>query len=245
MPQNCEHDWRIQVPTLGHALQLRGTAACPAIRGRIFHAGSRTRGADSVFAGMNYAFWSDDLGASWQIGDFIKTRGDGTPARGLNEATAVELTDGRVLVNSRNYQQERPVGCRAVSVGTFDATGDNITFAPAMHDQTLIEPAVQASLLRFTWPDQPGACGRSRILFANPAHPHARVNLTVRLSYDEGATWPVKRLIHAGPSSYSILVQLSNGDIGILFEGGEKHRREWIRFARFSMAWLTGGEDQP
>ena len=86
------------------------------------------------------------------------------------------------------------------------------------------------------------------ILFANPDNfgelygVVERTKMTVRMSYDEGATWPVKRLIHAGPSSYSTLVQLSNGDIGILFEGGEKHRREWIRFARFSMAWLTGGD---
>ena len=88
--------------------------------------------------------------------------------------------------------------------------------------------------------------GKDGILFANPDNfgelygVVERTKMTVRMSYDEGATWPVKRLIHAGPSSYSTLVQLANGDIGILFEGGEKHRREWIRFARFSMAWLTG-----
>jgi hypothetical protein len=59
-PENREHDWRIQVPTLGHALQLRGLAANgdanPATRGRLFHVGSRTRAGESVFAGMNYAF---------------------------------------------------------------------------------------------------------------------------------------------------------------------------------------------
>ena len=68
--------------------------------------------------------------------------------------------------------------------------------------------------------------------------------MTVRLSYDEGKTWPVKKLIHAGPSSYSIMVRLPNGEIGLLFEGGEKHRREWIRFVRFSLDWLTDGADK-
>jgi hypothetical protein len=39
-------------------------------------------------------------------------------------------------------------------------------------------------------------------------------------------------------------VRLPDGDIGVLFEGGEKHRREWIRFSRFSLAWLTDGADK-
>ncbi|MBI4556794.1 MAG: exo-alpha-sialidase [Candidatus Hydrogenedentes bacterium] len=65
--------------------------------------------------------------------------------------------------------------------------------------------------------------------------------MTVRLSYDEGKTWPVRRLIHAGLASYSSLVRPPDGDIGLVFEGGEKHRREWIRFGRFSLSWLTDG----
>ena len=233
-------DWRIQVPTLGHALQLRGAPACPATRGRIFHVGSRTRSGDSVFASMNYGFWSDDLGASWQLGDFITTRVDGSPARGLNEATAVELADGRGLVNSRNYQQDRPVGCRAVSVGAFDVSGDHIAFAPTVHDHTLVEPAVQASMLRYTWPDDPGAGGRSRILFANPAHPHARVNLTVRLSYDEGATWPIAKVIDPGPAAYSDLVVQADGGVGLLYERGNTGG---IVYASFTLTWLTDGQD--
>jgi sialidase-1 len=242
-PENREHDWRIQVPTLGHALQLRGRTANgetnPATRGRLFHVGSRTRNGDSVFASMNYAFWSDDLGESWQIGDFIATRGDGSPARGLNEATAVELADGRVLVNSRNYQDEQPVGVRAATVGAFDARSQ-LTFGPAHDDPALIEPAVQASLLRLTWPDQPGAGGRSRILFANPAHASARVNMTVRMSYDEGATWPVAKVVDPGPSAYSDLVVQTDGGIGLLYERGNAGG---IVYARFTLAWLTDGRD--
>jgi len=50
-----------------------------------------------------------------------------------------------------------------------------------------------------------------------------------------------KDSFHPGPASYSSLVRLPDGHIGLLFEGGEKHRREWIRFARFSLSWLTQG----
>ncbi len=96
-----------------------------------------------------------------------------------------------------------------------------------------------------------GELGGPRLLFANPDNRGEkygvveRTHLTVRLSYDEGGTWPIQKLIHAGPSSYSGLVRLPDGDIGMLLEGGEKHRREWIRFARFSLGWLTDGADKP
>ncbi len=64
----------------------------------------------------------------------------------------------------------------------------------------------------------------------------------MRLSYDEAQTWPVKKLIYAGPSSHSGLVRLPDGDVGLVFEGGAKHRREWIRFTRLPLAWLAGSE---
>ena len=243
-PENEAHDWRIQVPTLGHAIQLQGPAPLPGgpaasspVRGRILHIGSRTRGGDSVFGGMNYAFWSDNLGENWQIGDFITTRWDGSPAYGLNEATAVELADGRVLVNSRNYRDGEPVRQRAVTIGAFAPDG-RITFGPARHDSTLVEPPVQASLVRYSWPGPAGR--RSRILFANPAHPFARTNMTMRLSYDEGATWPVAKVIDAGPSAYSDLVVQADGDIGLLYERGNAGG---IFYAAFSLAWLTSGQD--
>ncbi|MCA9904389.1 MAG: exo-alpha-sialidase, partial [Anaerolineae bacterium] len=78
-------DWRIQRPALGHAIQLQTGAQ----RGRLFHAGTLTRGEHSVFNSQNYVFWSDDLGETWQIGGIA-------PQLGLNEATAVELEDGAV-----------------------------------------------------------------------------------------------------------------------------------------------------
>jgi sialidase-1 len=238
-PENAADDWRIQVPTLGHAIQLRGGPAAPTVRGRILHIGSRTQGDDSVFDSVNYAFWSDDLGVTWQIGAAITVRWDGAPARGLNEATAVESADGRVLVNSRNYRERAPVRQRAVTAGAWNTAGQ-IVFGPARHDGALVEPAVQGSLLRCTWPDAPGGDGRSRILFANPANAFARTHMTVRLSYDGGETWPVARLIDSGPSAYSDLVMQGDGQIGLLYERGNAGG---IVYASFPLAWLSEGDD--
>ena len=67
--------------------------------------------------------------------------------------------------------------------------------------------------------------------------------MTVRLSYDDGKTWPVSRLLHEGPSAYSALAVLQDGTIACLYERGEKRIYESIRLARFSLGWLTEGKD--
>lgn len=46
-----------------------------------------------------------------------------------------------------------------------------------------------------------------------------RTHMTIRASYDEGRTWPVSKLLHAGPSSYSHLAVLLDGEIVCLYEG--------------------------
>lgn len=171
--------------------------------------------------------YSDDHGQSWRMGQPVDSH--------TNESQVVELTDGRLLLNMR---QGTGQCCRAVAVS--DNGGES--WGPVSWDRTLNECPCQASILRHSSADSDG---RSIVLFANPDNAGERfgvierTRMTVRLSYDEGRTWPVKKLIHGGPSSYSGLVRFPNGDVGLVFEGGEAHRREWIRFCRLPLAWLT------
>ncbi|MHC4754378.1 MAG: sialidase family protein [Planctomycetota bacterium] len=97
-----------------------------------------------------------------------------------------------------------------------------------------------ASTLRYSWPEE----GRGRVLFANPADERSRVNMTVRMSYDDGRSWPVAKQIYAGPSAYSCMVRMPNGDIGLLYECGEKYKYEKMAFTRFTLGWLTEGKDK-
>lgn len=216
--------WRVQRPTLGHALQLRS--------GRLVFAGVFTEGERSVFQSQNYLFWSDDLGETWVMGG-------AAPHIGLNEAIAVELEDGAVMINSRTYQDEQPVGRRAVTIGRFTA-GDAVTYAPTRFDAALVCPAVQASIIRYSASQETRYGEKSRLLFANPDHPNARYNLTVRLSYDEGQTWPVSKVVDPGPAAYSDLVIQEDGQIGVLYERGNQGG---IAYTRFTLAWLTDGAD--
>ena len=73
---------------------------------------------------------------------------------------------------------------------------------------------------------------KSKILFLNPASAKQgkRHNLTIRASYDEGKTWPWIKTVFPGPSAYSSLTRLENGNVGLLFEAGEKNPYEHIIF---------------
>jgi hypothetical protein len=42
---------------------------------------------------------------------------------------------------------------------------------------------------------------KNRLIFCNPTDPKQRVRLTVRLSYDEGKTWPVAKMLYQGSSA--------------------------------------------
>jgi sialidase-1 len=66
--------------------------------------------------------------------------------------------------------------------------------------------------------------------------------MTVRVSRDDGKTWPVERVVWDGFSAYSCLVNLLGGDVGLLYEAGEKKGYERIEFARFGLDWVEGKE---
>jgi sialidase-1 len=176
----------------------------------------------------SHLFFSDDRGRSWTLG--------GSADPGTNESQVVELADGRLMLNMRNHPP-KPANFRMVATSSDGGR----TLSRAHADDTLIEPPAQASILRYSTADRQD---RNRLLFSNPASSR-RERMTVRVSYDEGVTWPIARVLHAGPSAYSTLAVLPDRSIGVLFERGDTSPYEKITFARFTLAWLTDGKDNP
>jgi sialidase-1 len=168
----------------------------------------------------SHVILSDDGGQTWRIG--------GIAGPGTNECVAVELEDGRVLLNMRNYKDRNQ---RAIS---FSSDGGE-TFGSVEFDETLIEPICQASLVRYSTRTNGGW---SRILFSNPAS-RKRERMTVRLSYDDCKTWAASRLVDPGPSAYSCLCPLRDGSVGLLYERGDASPYEEIRFQRFPIYWFN------
>jgi len=175
----------------------------------------------------SHIFFSDDGGQRWRLG--------ASSEAGTNESQVVELADGRLLLNMRNHPP-KPENFRMVATSRDGGR----TLSPASPDRALVEPPAQASLLRMTTAQ---THDRNRLLFANPASTR-RERMTVRLSHDEGKTWPMARVVHDGPAAYSSLVVLTDLSIGLLFERGDRSPYEGIAFARFTLAWLSEGRDR-
>ena len=173
-------------------------------------------------AQFSHVLYSDDGGKSWHVG--------GEVGPGCDECQAAELADGTVLLNIRSYRgHHRRLVARSRDGG--------LHWSGPAEDPALVEPVCQASLTRYL-----GAKGP--LLFANPAGTR-RERLTVRLSRDGGRTWPAARVLHEGPAAYSCLAVLADGAVGCLYESGYRSPYEALTFARFPLAWLTGGAEAP
>jgi sialidase-1 len=79
--------------------------------------------------------------------------------------------------------------------------------------------------------------GKDIILFSNPACRLHRRRLTLRASYDRGATWPVSKVINEGPSAYSSLAIGREGIILVLYES-----ETGLKLAGVNMEWLEAGK---
>ena len=144
-----------------------------------------------------------------------------------NESQVVELSDGSLMMNMRSYNRKQ---CRAVSISKDGGE----SWSEITHDPVLIEPVCQASMITYSHGNN------NLILFSNPADKKSRIRMTVRLSFDDGRTWPVSKILHDGPAAYSSLAVLENGEIACFYEAGDKNPYETMIFEKFTIEWLTG-----
>lgn len=193
------------------------------------------------------ALYSDDGGAVWQTSKPF-------PVLGTGEAALAELSDGRILYNSREHMSrgnrflahsddggdlwisayrspDLPDGARGTSYGLM---GGMIRLPVAGQDILLYSNVdTDAGVL-------PSKVGASIV--------SGREKATVWASFDGGKTWPVKRLVYDGPSAYSNLGvgrrgTPSEGKIYLVFEGGPKGSHAAVQIVAFNLSWLLDGRD--
>lgn len=176
---------------------------------------------NSAGAFQAVSIYSDDHGSTWKSGTPVGT--------GMDENKTVELSDGRVMLNSRDSGRS---GYRKVAY----STDGGITYGEVTIDRELPDPANNASIIR-AFPDAPqGSAAAKVLLFSNASSQKDRTQGIIRASYDDGQTWPTHRVFAPGEMAYSTLATLPNGHIGLLYEPGHNG----ITFASFNMAWLCG-----
>ncbi|HZY63855.1 MAG TPA: sialidase family protein [Edaphobacter sp.] len=191
--------WRSYATGPGHGLLLHNGFHA----GRIVIAANHSEaGAHSASETMAHAFFSDDHGSTWHLGDTLDVPGS-------NESTAAEADDGAVVMNSRD--QSGSSHARIIASSNSGAEHWDRHFIA----YDLPDPICQGSMLRYA-PKK----GKPALLFSNAGSTTDRVNLTISVSRDGGLTWPRHTLIYTGPSAYSDIVLMRHGKVGILWEHG-------------------------
>jgi hypothetical protein len=155
-----------------------------------------------------------------------------------------------------NVRSESPEHRRLITYSKDGAT----RWTKAFFHKQLVEPICMASIVRYS--EKPAA-DKDIIVFANPHNlgradgkaapgvPRDRRRLSIKLTCDEGKTWPVNKVLEPGYSAYSDLAVLPDGTILCLYERGRDADAAakrptsyaYLTLARFNLEWVMQGQD--
>jgi len=230
-PFKKHYDWKVLATGPNHSIQLKtGRLVVPVWL-------STGTGGNAHRPSVTATIYSDDQGKTWKAGDIA------VPCTeewiNPNETVAIELNDGSVMLNVRS---ESKAHRRLVTTSKDGATG----WSRPKFDAALLEPICMGGIVRYRHG------GQSLILFSNPhnldkekgkAEPgqsRDRKNVSVKISRDEGQTWPVNKLIENGPSMYSDIAVTPSGAILCFYGRGKKpgFAGVGLTLARFNLEWL-------
>jgi sialidase-1 len=223
-PFRAKYDWKVIATGPGHGIQIRSGRLVVPIWLAYGKAGDHAPSA----AGTIY---SDDHGMTWQAGELcLPNEGDfGNP----NETMITEVSNGCVMLVSRSVSKANR------KIVTTSPNGATDWTTPVFHDQ-LWEPVCMASIIAH--PSKPGT-----LIYSNPhtlkldkdgkevpGGRGKRENLCIKLSHDDGKTWPINKVIDPGKAAYSDLAVLPDGTVLCLYEADTS-----IVCARFNLEWIT------
>lgn len=177
--------------------------------------------------------YSDDGGTTWCLGgspndereidgQTVHSRTLSYDAASLHESTVFEAENGELVLLMRNQNSSGRVARSRSSDG-------GQTWGPVDFDPQLTEIFSQPNAVALSTERGRG------VVFANASQllPFRGCGV-LRLSYDDGRTWPHNRVFNPRHYVYQSMAQLSDGSIGLLWE------REWhgIYFTRIPLSWL-------
>lgn len=198
-----KQEWWLWAPAPGHGISLEdGTLVIP------------TQGRDKSGSPFSNITWSKDGGTTWHTS---------APAyQNTTECMAVQLTDGRVMLNMRHNQNRNNTSDnngRAVAItNDLGSTWNEHTTSR----RALIEPTCMGSIHRHEYTENGEK--KSILLFSNPDSKTARTHMTIKVSFDDGMTWPLENrllLDELKSNGYSCLTSVDENTIGILYEGSQ------------------------
>lgn len=164
-------------------------------------------------------FYSKDNGETWGLGEFL---GSSYELQSPNESAIVELSDGRFYLNMRcaNFWRSKAISDNGYS--------DWYEYAP---QKSLIDPICFGSVASYKMSD-----GRSCLFFANCESQIKRVNVVIKVSFDDGKSWEKKCVIDEERGGYVELnTDDKNGKVYVLYE---TERGDSIQLAVLDSSWL-------
>ena len=190
------------------------------------------------------SMYSDDGGHSWKAGEIAAQEND--PMVNPSETVAVELEGGGVMFSMRTESLQHR---RGITYSPDAAT--HWTRPEFVND--LVDAVCMAGIDRLSHgtPTSPSRLIYSYCNNGSESDPRSRSrfflrkNLTIRLSYDEGRTWPVARALEPGYAGYSDITTAPDGTMYCFFEQGSTRPNETkaLVLAHFNLEWLTEGKD--
>ncbi len=210
-----EEEW-LYAPGPGHGITLNdGTLVFP------------TQGRDKEGGTFSNITYSKDGGKTWVASKpaYLNT----------TESMAVQLDDGSIMLNmrdNRNRQDKGATNGRAIAISSD--LGETWEEHPTSHG-ALIEPVCMASIHKHVY-DENGK-EKSILLFSNPNSKYKRVRQTIKVSFDNGETWPKEHWILLDEdrgAGYSCITSVDDNTIGILYEGSQAH----MTFQKISLETL-------
>jgi sialidase-1 len=224
------YPWAVLATGPNHSIQLRsGRLIVPVWL-------STGTGGNAHRPSVTTTIYSDDGGATWHPGSIAVPNTE--EWINPNETVAVELNDGRVMLNVRNEST------RHRRLVTYSRDGANGWSKPEF-DEALLEPICMAGLIRYAIADQ------NLLLFSNPHNlerekgavpgkSRDRKNLSIKASRDDGKTWFIHKSLEPGPSMYSDLAVSPTGTIFCFYGRGAKpgFAGTGLTLARFNLEWL-------
>jgi sialidase-1 len=220
-----EYNWQVLAPGPGHSIQLKnGRLVVPVW----ICEPAKLLPHKSHYPSRGATVYSDDTGRTWKRGALLP---DAPEVQNMSEMMAVQLEDGRVMLNIRHSGDTHRRGV------SYSPDGISNWTVPVL-DTALYEPVCMATISRVN--DK----GRSGLLFVNPDTRNnpkpPRKNLTAKLSYDDGKSWPIQKAIDTSFAGYSDIAISNNGTVYCLYETNtvSKGFNYSLVLKRFSLEWI-------
>lgn len=200
--QTKKPEWWLFAPAPGHGITLKdGTLVFP------------TQGRDSQGMPFSNITYSRDGGKTWTASNAAYTN--------TTECMAVELNDGGIMLNMRDNRNRGNASVNGRRICVTHDMGETWTEHPTSRN-ALIEPTCMASLHKHIYKRKKEA--KSILLFCNPESCRERNNMTLKVSFDDGQTWPSAHKVlldEWGGFGYSCITSVDDETVGILYESSQ------------------------